>query len=249
MSLINDALKKAQKQRTGEAPTLSSLPSIGGERPAHIAKRKAPPGFDTLLLRLGLGVGALVVVIVGGLLLFRGKDTNTPPPATAPVAVTSAPTTPVSTPSPAPATPAPATASAPVSTFVVPNVTPPATTPPAPAKAASVAQTPKTEPSVSEPTRAVVAQAPAPVIEQPKPEPVKPPAPPLKLEPRAMNYIEGLRVAGIRFSATDSKVLMNDRVYRVGDMVEHEMGLKLVGISSSSLTFEDERGGRYTRNF
>ena len=42
---------------------------------------------------------------------------------------------------------------------------------------------------------------------------------------------------------------MNDRVYRVGDIVEHELGLKLTGITASSLTFEDERGGRYTRNF
>ena len=54
---------------------------------------------------------------------------------------------------------------------------------------------------------------------------------------------------GIRASTTDSKVLMNDRVYRVGDTVEHEMGLKIVGITANSLTFEDERGGRFTRTF
>lgn len=64
-----------------------------------------------------------------------------------------------------------------------------------------------------------------------------------------MTFIENIKVAGIRASATDSKVLMNDRVYRVGDMVEHEMALKLVGITSNSLTFEDEHGGRFTRTF
>ena len=42
---------------------------------------------------------------------------------------------------------------------------------------------------------------------------------------------------------------MSDRVYRVGDIVEHEMGLKLIAITSGSLTFEDERGARYTRTF
>ncbi len=56
-------------------------------------------------------------------------------------------------------------------------------------------------------------------------------------------------MAGIRASATDSKVLMNDRVYRLGTIVEHEMGLKLTGITANSLTFEDERGGTYTRTF
>jgi hypothetical protein len=42
---------------------------------------------------------------------------------------------------------------------------------------------------------------------------------------------------------------MNDRVYRIGSLVEAEMGLTLVEITTGSLTFEDERGGRYTRTF
>ena len=75
------------------------------------------------------------------------------------------------------------------------------------------------------------------------------PALPVKLEPKAITYIENLHIAGIRASATDSKVLMNDRVYRVGDIIEHEMNLKLIGITANSLTFEDEHGGRYTRQF
>lgn len=40
---------------------------------------------------------------------------------------------------------------------------------------------------------------------------------------------------------------MNDRVYRIGDTVEHVLGLKLAGITAESLTFEDENGARYTR--
>ena len=75
------------------------------------------------------------------------------------------------------------------------------------------------------------------------------PALPGKLEPRAINYLESLHVAGIRASTTDAKVLMNDRVYRVGSIVEREMGLKLTGITANSLTFEDEHGASYTRTF
>jgi hypothetical protein len=74
-------------------------------------------------------------------------------------------------------------------------------------------------------------------------------AAPQKLEPRAIQFIENIKVAGIMARPTDSKVLMNDRVYRIGSIVEAEMGLKLVEITTGALTFEDERGGRYTRTF
>ena len=46
-----------------------------------------------------------------------------------------------------------------------------------------------------------------------------------------------------------SKVLMNDRVYRTGDTIEHQLGIKLAAITAGSLTFEDDKGARYTRNF
>jgi hypothetical protein len=232
MSLINDALRKAQKQRTGETPPLSSMPAIGGESAVRIAKRSKPAGFYTLLIRLGAGVTLLAVVIIGGAMLLRKKA---PPSAPQPPIVSEAPAV-----KPAEAAPKPTPATTtPAASFVVPVATPaPTSTPPkTEIPAVTKAETPK-------PAAAVV-----PTPTQPKPEPVKPAGPPPKLEPRAMNFIESLRVVGIRASATDSKVLMNDRVYRIGDMVEHDLGLKLVGITSSSLTFEDERGGRYTRNF
>jgi hypothetical protein len=77
----------------------------------------------------------------------------------------------------------------------------------------------------------------------------EPAKPALKLEPRAIQFIENIKVAGIMARPTDSKVLMNDRVYRIGSLVEAEMGLTLVGITSNTLTFEDGHGGRYTRTF
>ena len=89
-------------------------------------------------------------------------------------------------------------------------------------------------------------QAPASAATAPAPEPGRP-AP--KLEPRAIQFIENIKVAGIMARPTDSKVLMNDRVYRIGSLVEAEMGLTLVGITPNSLTFEDGHGGRYTRTF
>src|SRR4051812_33482415 len=102
MSLINDALKKAQKQRTGDAPSLGSMPAIGGEPAARIAKRSKPAGFNTLMIRAGIGAGVLVVLVIGGYFAFRSS------PSTKPVAVTATTTpAPVAT-APSP-TPGPAT--------------------------------------------------------------------------------------------------------------------------------------------
>lgn len=233
MSLINDALRKAQKQRTGETPVLSSMPAIGGESAARIAKRTRPAGFYTLLIRLGAVVALLSVVIIGGVVLLRKKsgpvEATTPPVQASAVQQSAA----VQTPAPQPQAAAPQSTA---TTFVVPVIAP--TTPaPSPKTTAPVTQTEIPKP---------VATTATPVTA--KPEPVKPAAPG-KLEPKAIMFIESLKVVGIRASTTDSKVLMNDRVYRIGNTVEHEMGIKLTGITANSLTFEDERGGSYTRTF
>jgi hypothetical protein len=54
---------------------------------------------------------------------------------------------------------------------------------------------------------------------------------------------------GIRSSGTDSKVLMNDRVYRVNDYVDRILGVKLVSVSRDTLTFTDANGVTYVKNF
>jgi hypothetical protein len=233
MSLINEALKKAQKQRTGEAPPLASMPSVGGEAPQRIARGSKPSSGNPLLVPVALGATGLVAVLVVGFFLLRGKPAVEAPAQSKIVAST--PATPPPAANPAPATLAKATTPPAKSDAFVLPVAPP----PEPVRTAAVP--PQPEPRVETPKPA----APAPVVA----EPPKPAEPAAKLEPRAIQYIENLRVTGIRASATDSKVLMNDRVYRIGHTVEHEMGLKLVGITATSLTFEDERGGRYTRNF
>jgi hypothetical protein len=61
--------------------------------------------------------------------------------------------------------------------------------------------------------------------------------------------LENARVAGVRVAGDDSKVLMNDRVYRVNDVVSAELGLRLTGVGTSALTFVDEDGRVYTKTF
>ncbi|HEY0967257.1 MAG TPA: hypothetical protein VGD88_07710 [Opitutaceae bacterium] len=274
MSLINDALKKAQKQRTGETPPLASLPSVGGETPHRIARRAKPAGFDTLIIRAGVGAGVLLVVVVGGYFAFRGapedrsQKTENSPTQTA---STPAPSSVLRPPSSEPVS---APSAAPAPTFTLPVA-------PKPEPVAAVQRTEDREPrtaQTAEPSSALRppsaepakpapvltgsdprvspfrAQTPPPAASDPQvsglrsqvSEPAKP-AP--KLEPRAIQFIENIKVAGIMARPTDSKVLMNDRVYRIGSLVEAEMGLTLVGITANSLTFEDGNGGRYTRTF
>ena len=226
MSLINDALKKAQKQRTGEALPLASMPSIGGESATRIAKRAKPAGFNSLLIRLGLGAGSLLLLVIASCIVLRHKPASPQSSGLLPADA-----------------PQPATVQAPIAstTFNLPIAAPVS---PAPESSAAPAT-----PVVTKDPKPVATVAATPAPPAPTTVPVKPAGPSLKLDNKAINYIESLRIAGIRASATDSKVLMSDRVYRVGDIVEHEMGLKLIAITSGSLTFEDERGARYTRTF
>ena len=268
MSLINDALKKAQKQRTGDNTPLSAMPSVGGESAARIAKRAKPVGFNSLLLRIGLGAGVVLVLVIGGYFVMRSKPAlladapqsagQTPglqPPASVPSSspdanpLVLAPV--VQSPEPRPKNPelavttAPASPKSAVGGFVLPIVTPPPQAPLPVVAKQTAGQTPGLQPQTTVPPA-----RPSTFNRQPSTEaPTAAPAPAVKLDARAITYIESLRIAGIRASATDAKVLMNDRVYRVGDIVEHEMNLKLIGITANSLTFEDEHGGRYTRQF
>ena len=80
----------------------------------------------------------------------------------------------------------------------------------------------------------------------PRPNPnASPPAP----DPIVVRFLDELRIAGIRASDTDPRVLMNDRIYRQGDIVDSDTGLRLTRIEPSRLGFEDARGAIYSKSF
>ncbi|HVZ63803.1 MAG TPA: hypothetical protein VG936_04380 [Lacunisphaera sp.] len=253
MSLINDALKKAQKQRTGDSPPLASLPSVGGESPARIAKRDKPAGINTQLVRMGVAGGALaLVLVVGGIFLirsFRAAPVAKLPPPTTPVAATVHTEPPVE-PAHAPEVKSPLVApkpgdggsAEPTVSFRLPAAPPvdrePVTAAPAAAPAATSAERAASSPETG---REIAKAMPS--------EPAAPSSPPPTMDAKALNFIDNLRIAGIRAAGSDSKVLMNDRVYRIGDTVDRDMGLKLTGITANSLTFVDPNGASYTRQF
>ena len=64
-----------------------------------------------------------------------------------------------------------------------------------------------------------------------------------------ISVIEHFRVGGIRMAGADSKVLMNDKVYRLNDIVDYELNIRLTNIEAKALTFEDSRGAIHVRTF
>jgi hypothetical protein len=75
------------------------------------------------------------------------------------------------------------------------------------------------------------------------------PVPGAKFDVRAQAFVDAMHVTGIRASGSDSKVLMNDRVFRLNDIVERSLGLRLTGVAADQLSFTDGNGVLYTRNF
>ena len=94
------------------------------------------------------------------------------------------------------------------------------------------------------PVAAAPVSTPAPI---PSTTPASTELPPLDV--RIATFVDNVHVTGIRASGTGSKVLMNDKVYRLGDVVDRLLGLRLVKIEPDSLTFADVNGTLYTKNF
>lgn len=218
MSLINDALKKVQRQHGGEpAAPLPVVPGGPAPHPApvyHVHRRGTPPAAQMFVL-IGAGAAVLIVlsVIVTVVLINRS-----PAPAHAPT-VTTAPVT---------AKPL-ADLNAPSPVIVAPVIS-------LPSKLADKG-------SDADPISAATAEPT--VTAAPIPLPAIAPPP----NPQILTFVDAIHVTGIRSSGNESKVLMNDRVYRVNDMVDRLLGLKLIKVESDLLTFTDEKGVIYTKSF
>lgn len=217
MSLINDALKKAQRQRsTDSAPPLAAPPTAGPGPGARAVKRAKPLAFDVQMLRLALTVLGVGLVLVGGVLYFQWK-------------------------------------AYPTGTLTLSGIKP---RPKSPAKEIPVSveqKIPLVVPAADPDQSATTAVEPSlPIVSTPA-APIEPAGPRSTLkarpDPRILAFIDTVRITGIRASGADSKVLMNDRVFRVNDMVDRTLGLRLTAVEANALIFEDERGVIYTRNF
>jgi hypothetical protein len=78
---------------------------------------------------------------------------------------------------------------------------------------------------------------------------VPPPADPKAPDERIAAFVDSIRVTGIRSSGAESRVLMNERVYRVNDVIDRALGVKLIKATADTLTFSDARGVTYVKYF
>ena len=230
MSLINEALKKAQRQRTDLLPPAAGAPMTpaDGTPTARIAKRRPPMPARTLVMLL---VGGGLVLVMAGVFAFVFFVMDSKPPTiakTAPVAHLPPPTPP----------PPPPVAAPPVAIVALPAPSP--AQPTAAVKPIEVAVAPQ---PASVPLPAVAAPLPA-------PPPVAKPAPLFKpaANPAITKFVNDLRISGVRMAGEDSKVIMNDRIVRLGDYANRATGLRLTQVTSSSVVFTDDYGVEYTKD-
>ena len=215
MSLINEALKKAQRQRTdpNTAPVPAAEPARAtGGTAVRIAKRRPPMPARTLMILI-TGGGAVFLMACVLIFIYCTVDKATVTKAMHPFSHTQ-----VKKPEPTPAA---------IPSVVLPpivTVVPPATVKPT---------------AVPTPT--------APPI--PIPEPIRQESVAPVSNPQVESFLSTLRVAGVRASETDPKVIMNDRIFRLNEIVDRATGLRLTHVDASTIEFTDARGFKYTKLF
>jgi hypothetical protein len=228
MSLINDALKKAARQRAEEQADMAPImPGGGGSRGRH----GGPMSKQTMVLIGGAAVVLVVVSVVATGVFVTSRPTAKPAePAAivvAPVAAKPAPVVSVAVQAP------------PVVTVVVPKAAAPVPTPiPVPTAAPVVVVQP------------VPTEAPAPVAVARAPEPTAAPA--AVTESRAERiqaYIDALQVTGARAAGSESKALVNGHVFKLNDVLDKTLGLRLKQVDADHLTFVDAAGDTYVKSY
>ena len=257
MSLINDALKKAQSMQpagqngglklgskapaaalaTATAPT----PPIPGSAPAVAAgdnrpspPKKPPAARPGMILAIAGAVflATVCMVVVAGMMLWNGGSGE-------PSFLANSSTPRVRPPDEKPPVVVPAPVTAPPETAVVAK--PPPVEIAAP-KTVVVAPAPN-PPAVSEPPAVdLIVEA------EEEREPEHPRIPTRPKDPKLQAYVLTIRVAGIR-TGVNAKALMNDRVYSIGEYISPNHDLRLSRVQERAIDLEDSAGNTYEVRF
>lgn len=247
MSLINEALKKAQRQRSLDSAPLSSAPS--GVAAAAVTTHVRAASHRRSLAPLWFGLGLVALGVVATVLVMRyGLSPETP---AKPVAVVA----------PAPAAPGigaassspPASPSAPAPAQAAPEAAAPLVMlPPIARTAPASAQVPLATPVASVPVPAPVAATPLAASTEPAPVAATPVAAvltPAEQEAQAYSFLNTIRLTGVRGLDREARVLMNERVWRLNDVVSPELGLRLSAVRPNLLVFTDSQGRTYEKPY
>ena len=245
MSLINEALKKAQRQRAEEQANLAPpMPGGGG----HRVRRSAPAlSTQTIVLLAGGGITLFVSCVAATVLWINRPDPAKTGPAKSPLAAAAAETV----------------------VTAAPIIVLPGSLKAAESDRSAAPPTSKFTPATAAPNPIQAAPNPGPVTQSPAspPAPVAPaptssalPADPAlaasvgvrvtgKFQESIQTLVDALRVAGIRAAGNDSKVMINERVYKLNDIVDRPNNLRLTKVASDGLMFTTPDGVTYEKTF
>lgn len=233
MSLINDALKKAARQRAQEQGDYTPPMPGGG--------RGSPSKGPNYLLIGGAAVALVVVsVVLTGLFVNKGSEPKPviAAPTLAPIAIVPK---------------APSQAVAPIQ-LTVPTL-PESTEAKAPAQVAVRVEAPTPAPVVAAAPTAVPTRVAAASTVQPAPVATAPAAAtpaPVVIESqgdRIQTFIDALQVSGVRYAGAESKAIIGGHIYRVNDVLDRALGLRLRKVDTDHLTFVDASGATYVKTF
>jgi len=249
MSLINDALKKAARQRAEEQAEVAPPPQAGRRR--RIPRHGAPLSVKMMVFLAGGAVTLVVAsVVITGIFISGRLESRAPAPAPAPAV------SPAQQPPPVVAVHAPGPAETPATGPTAPPAAEraaPAPAAPSPAAAASAPRAAEVVAPTSVPAPAPVASPPAaaaPASHGGAPGAAHPPAtPPPSRAELVQGFVDSLRVTGVRAAGPDSKALIDGHIYRINDVLERSLGIRLLQVDADHLTLVDSEGVTYTKSF
>lgn len=240
MSLINQALKKAQRDRSARAPSKDSYDGNGGS-----FGRGEGPGF--LLLAIGGLCLAIVVGAAGGLVVYALTQSQEPPPDHA--------------------APPGDTSAAKADTNAVEDANTPSSEPQPTAPSANEAQADKDEAAASAPagasaktdseaalaelrkaTEAAEAEADDDGEAATTSTADQRDAQSKAEQDKIIAWIARAEITGVR-PGDNGKLILNGRILNAGETANYTLGVKIVAIEETRVLFEDESGTRYLKRF
>jgi len=75
------------------------------------------------------------------------------------------------------------------------------------------------------------------------------PAAPQSRNELIQGIVDRYRVSGVRAAGADSKALVDGHVYKVNELIDRTIGLKLTKVDADHLTFVDAQGDTYLKSF
>ncbi len=218
MSLINQALRKAQHQRTPNRSATAADHASAPQPNHHQNSSTSKPG---LVIGLAAGIALLIGLVAGLTIVVLRKD---PAPAVQQATLPVAPINPVT----------------PTATQTQPLITPA----PLPAATQSIEQD---KPSVLHELRLAREAAEAKVATEAAAAQKAAATAIAKPSQDIIQWLGQAKVSGVRISASGSKVILNNKAYSVGETVNFGLGLKVLIIQEKRLLFIDPNGKKYMK--